>query len=177
MSDDAKTFTQADLDALKAEHEKAINDLKDRHKEELDRKVDGAVKKALAEAEEKAKEANMSELEKAQKALEKANKATEDYRIKYELEAEKTALTAQREQALKDMAELGVDAGCLDYVFIPKDADGTKARAKAFKEYIDNVKKTTFESNVKSTIPGAGGATTGSNADINNAIRAAAGRS
>ena len=55
MSDEAK-FTQADLDALKAEHEKAINDLKDRHKEELDRKVDGAVKKALAEAEEKAKE-------------------------------------------------------------------------------------------------------------------------
>ena len=174
MSDEAK-FTQAEFDALKAEHEKAINDLKDRHKEELDRKVDGAVKKALAEAEEKAKEANMSELEKAQKALEKANKATEDFRIKYELEAEKTALIAQREQALKDMAELGVDASCLDYVFIPKDTEGTKARAKAFKEYIDNVKKTTFESNVKSTIPCTGATTTGSNADINNAIRAAAG--
>ena len=57
MSEDAKTFTQADLDALKTEHEKAINDLKNRHKEELDRKVDGAVKKAQAEAEEKAKEA------------------------------------------------------------------------------------------------------------------------
>lgn len=175
MSDDAK-FTQAEFDALKAEHEKAINDLKDRHKEELDRKVNGAVKKALAEAEEKAKEANMSELEKAQKALEKANRATEDFRIKYEAEAEKTALTAQREQALKDLAELGVDASCLDYVFIAKDTEGTKARAKAFKEYIDNVKKTTFESNVRSTIPGAsGGNTTGSNADINNAIRAAAG--
>ncbi len=175
MSEDTKTFTQADLDALKAEHEKAINELKSRHKEELDRKVDSAIKKALAEAEEKAKEANMSELERAQKALEKANKATEDFRLKYELEAEKTALTAQREQALKDMAELGVDVGCLDYVFVPKDTEGTKARAKAFKEYIDNVKKTTFESNVKSTIPGAGSATTGSNADINSAIRAAAG--
>jgi len=175
MSDEAK-FTQADLDALKAEHEKAINDLKDRHKEELDRKVDGAVKKALAEAEEKAKEANMSELEKAQKALEKANKATEDFRIKYELEAEKTALTEQRAQTLKDMAESGVDAGCLDFVFVPKDTEGTKARIKAFKEYTDNVKKTTFESNVRSTIPGASGtSSTGSNADINNAIRAAAG--
>lgn len=175
MSDEVK-FTQADLDALKAEHEKAINDLKDRHREELDRKIDGAVKKALAEAEEKAKEANMSELEKAQKALEKANKATEDFRIKYEAEAEKTALITQREQALKDMAELGVDASCLDYVFIAKDTEGTKARAKAFKEYIDNVKKTTFESNVRSTIPGASGnSSTGSNADINNAIRAAAG--
>ena len=175
MSDDAK-FTQADLDALKAEHEKALNDLKDRHKEELDRKVDGAVKKALAEAEEKAKEANMSELERVQKALEKAQKLSDDFRIKYEREAEITALTAQREQALKDLAELGVDASCLDYVFIAKDTEGTKARAKAFKEYIDNVKKTTFESNVRSTIPGASGSsTTGSNADINNAIRAAAG--
>lgn len=175
MSDDAK-FTQADLDALKTEHEKAINDLKDRHKEELDRKVDGAVKKALAEAEEKAKEASMSELEKAQKALEKAQKLSDDFRIKYEAEAEKTALTAQREQALKDLAELGVDASCLDYVFIAKDTEGTKAKAKAFKEYIDNVKKTTFESNVRSIIPGASGtSSTGSNADINNAIRAAAG--
>ena len=175
MSDEAK-FTQADLDALKAEHEKAINVLKDRHKEELDRKVDGAVKKALAEAEEKVKEASMSELEKVQKALDKAQKLSDDYRIKYEAEAEKTALTEQRAQALKDLAELGVDASCLDYVFIAKDTEGTKAKAKAFKEYIDNVKKTTFESNVRSTIPGASGtSSTGSNADINNAIRAAAG--
>ncbi|MBQ8635154.1 hypothetical protein IJX73_02260 [bacterium] len=66
MSDEAK-FTQADLDALKAEHTKAINELNDRHKYELDRKVEAAIKKAQAEAEEKAKEANMSELEKAQK--------------------------------------------------------------------------------------------------------------
>lgn len=156
MSDDAK-FTQADLDALKAEHEKAINDLKDRHKEELDRKVDGAVKKALAEAEEKAKEASMSELEKAQKELEKAQKLSDDFRIKYEAEAEKTALTEQRAQTLKDMAESGVDAGCLDFVFVPKDTEGTKARIKAFKEYTDNVKKTTFEKNINSHVPGAGG--------------------
>lgn len=175
MTEEAKTFTQADLDALTTKHNEALKELQERHKSELDRKVEAAIKKTQAEAEEKAKEANMSELEKAQKALEKANKATEDFRIKYELEAEKTALTAQREQALKDMAELGVDASCLDYVFIPKDTEGTKARAKAFKEYIDNVKKTTFESNVKSTIPCTGATTTGSNADINNAIRAAAG--
>jgi hypothetical protein len=144
-----KTFTQADFDALKAEHSKAIADLNDRHKSELDRKVEAAIKKTQAEAEEAARVANMSELEKAQKTA-------EDFRIKYEAEAEKTALTAQKEQALKEMAEIGVDAGCLDFVFVPKDADGTKARVKAFKEYIDAVKKTTFESNVKSTIPMAG---------------------
>ena len=175
MSEDAKTFTQADLDALKAEHTKAIADLNDRHKYELDRKVEAAIKKAQAEAEEKAKEASMSELERTQKALEKANRATEDFKIKYELEAEKTALTAQREQALKDMAEAGVDASCLDFVFIAKDVEGTKARIKAFKEFTNGVEKATFEKNIKSTIPGASGGTTGSNADINNAIIAAAG--
>lgn len=175
MSDEAK-FTQADLDALKAEHTKAINDLNDRHKHELDRKIEAAIKKAQAEAEEKAKEANMTELERAQKELEKAQKISEDFRIKYEAEAEKTALTEQRTQTLKDMAESGVDAGCLDFVFVPKDAEGTKARIKAFKEYTDNVKKATFENNVNSIIPGASGtSSTGSNADINNAIRAAAG--
>lgn len=149
MTEEAKTFTQADLDALTTKHNEALKELQERHKSELDRKVEAAIKKTQAEAEEAARVANMSELEKAQKTA-------EDFRIKYEAEAEKTALTTQKEQALKDMAEIGVDAKCLDFVFIPKDTDGTKARVKAFKEYIDAVKKTTFESNVKSTIPMAG---------------------
>lgn len=144
-----KTFTQADLDALKAEHEKAINVLKDRHKEELDRKVDGAVKKALVDAEEKARIANMSELEKAQKLA-------DDYKIKFEAEADKNALTVQKDETRAYMQELGLDSNCLDYVFIPKDLDGTKAKAKAFKEYIDKVKKETFETNVKSKVPNIG---------------------
>ena len=44
------TFTQADIDNLKAEHEKAIKDLNDRHNSELARKVDAAIKKAQADA-------------------------------------------------------------------------------------------------------------------------------
>ena len=144
-----KTFTQADLDALKAEHAKAISDLNGRHKEELDRKVDAAVKKVQAEAEEKARVANMSELEKAQKLA-------DDYKIKFEAEADKNALTVQKDETRAYMQELGLDSSCLDYVFIPKDLDGTKAKAKAFKEYIDKVKKETFETNVKSKVPNAG---------------------
>ena len=144
-----KTFTQADLDALKAEHAKAISDLNGRHKEELDRKVDAAVKKVQAEAEEKARVANMSELEKAQKLA-------DDYKIKFEAEADKNALTVQKDETRAYMAEIGLDSNCLDYVFIPKDLDGTKAKAKAFKEYIDKVKKETFETNVKSKVPNAG---------------------
>lgn len=150
MTDGAeKTFTQADIDALTAKHQEEITALNDRHKSEIDRKVDAAIKKAKDEAEKAAKEANMSELEKA-------NAALEDYKVKYQAEADKNALTAQKEETRTLMAELGVDASCLDFVFIPKDKDGTKARTQAFKEYIDKVKKETFEGGVKSTIPGAG---------------------
>ena len=144
-----KTFTQADLDALKETHSKAIADLNERHKNELDRKVEAAIKKAQAEAEEAARISNMSELEKAQK---EAN----DFKAKYEAEAEKTALTAQKEETIKIMNDLGVDLKCLDFVFIPKDIEGTKARVQAFRDYVGDVKKTTFEDNVQSKAPKAG---------------------
>ena len=45
MTGEEKTFTQADIDALKTEHSKAIADLNDRHKFELDRKVARVIKK------------------------------------------------------------------------------------------------------------------------------------
>ena len=144
-----KTFTQADLDALKAEHTKALSELLEIHKFEIDRKVDAAIKKTQADAEEKARVANMSELEKAQKLA-------DDYKIKFEAEADKNALTVQKDETRAYMQELGLDSNCLDYVFIPKDLDGTKAKAKAFKEYIDKVKKETFETNVKSKVPNTG---------------------
>lgn len=45
-----------DRENLNAEPTKAINDLNERHKYEIDRKVEAPIKKALAEAEEKAPE-------------------------------------------------------------------------------------------------------------------------
>ena len=144
-----KTFTQADFDALKAEHEKMIADLNGRHKEELDRKVDAAIKKAQAEAEKQAKQAQMSELEKAQSEL-------ADLQTKYQESQNTIALTNQKDETRKLMAELGVDERCLDYVFVPKDMEATKGKVQAFKEYIDNVKKETFENNVQSKTPKAG---------------------
>lgn len=149
MSEDAKTFTQADLDALTAEHTKAMKELEERLKGETARKVDQAIKKTQAEAEEAIKNANLSELEKAQKEA-------SDFKAKYEAEAEKTALTAQKEETIKLMNDSGVDLRCLDFVFIPKDIEGTKARIQAFKDYVGDVKKTTFENNVQSKAPGAG---------------------
>lgn len=161
----AKTFTQADIDNLTVKHQEEMNALAGKLRAEFKEKE----KAAKAEAEKAARQANMSELEKA-------NAELEELRGKYQESQDTIALTAQKDETRKLMADLGVDVRCLDYVFVPKDMDATKARAKAFKEYIDEVKKATFEKNIGGTPPGAGGRVqTGSSADMNNAIRAAAG--
>lgn len=139
-----KTFTQADIDTMKAEHQKAMDDLASKLRSEFKEKE----AKAKAEAEKVAKQANMTELEKASEKIKELEGL-------YQAEADKNALTVQKDETRKLMAEMGVDEKCLDYVFIPKDTDGTKAKIKAFKEYIDSVKKETFEKNVKSTVPKA----------------------
>lgn len=150
MTDEAKTFTQQDFDNFKSEleakHQEDLNNLAGKLRAEFKEKE----AKAKAEAEKAAKQAGMSELEKA-------NAEIADWKAKYQEKEDIIALSAQKDETRKFMSELGVDEKCLDYVFIPKDIEGTKARAKAFKEYIDNVKKETFESNLKSKIPNAGG--------------------
>lgn len=150
MSEEGKTFTQADIDALKDEHSKAIADLNGRHKEELDRKIEAAIKKAQAEAEEAARKANMSELEKAQSDL-------KDLQEKYQISQDTIALTTQKDDTRKKMSELGVDEKYLKYVFVPKDMKATEENIKSLKVDIDDIKKTTFESNVKSIVPKTSG--------------------
>ncbi|MBS4760957.1 MAG: DUF4355 domain-containing protein [Clostridium sp.] len=144
-----KTFTQQDFDSFKSEletkHQEDMNALAGKLRAEFKEKE----AKAKADAEKAAKQANMSELEKA-------NAELEELKAKYQEKEDIIALSAQKDETRKFMSELGVDEKCLDFVFIPKDIEGTKTRAKAFKEYIDNVKKETFETNLKSKIPGAG---------------------
>lgn len=144
-----KTFTQEDFDKFKAEletkHQEDLNSLAGKLRAEFKEKE----QKAKAEAEKAAKQAGMSELEKA-------NAEIADWKAKYQEKEDLINLSNQKDETRKFMSELGVDEKCLDYVFIPKDIEGTKARVKAFKEYIDNVKKETFETNLKSKIPGAG---------------------
>ena len=146
MSEDAKTFTQEHIDELNAKHAQELKDLEARLKGETDRKVDAAIKKTKTEIEEATKKANMSETEKLTAEL-------EDYKNKYQQEADKNALMAQKDEARKLMAELGVDEKCLDFCFIPKDAEGTAERIKSFKEYVNGVEKATFEKNVGSKPP------------------------
>lgn len=140
-----KTYTQTDIDTLTAKHQEEMNALAGKLRAEFKEK-----EKAAKEAAEKAaRQANMSELEKA-------NAELEELRGKYQESQDTIALTNQKDETRKLMADLGVDVKCLDYVFVPKDMEATKARTKAFKEYIDNVKKTTFESSVQSKTPGIG---------------------
>lgn len=137
-----KTFTQADIDSLNAKHQEEMNALAGKMRAEFKEKE----QKAKAEAEKLAKQANMSELEKA-------NESIKDLTAKLQASEDTIALTNQKDEARAYLKEIGVDISNLDYVFIPKDMDGTKARANAFKEMIDGVKKSTFENNVKSVIP------------------------
>ena len=144
-----KTFTQEDIDKLTAE-------LTAKHQEEMD-KLAGKLRsefkekeaKAKAEAEKQARQANMSELEKA-------NDTIKELQTKYQEQADINALASQKEEARKLMSEIGVDLNCLDFCFVPKDIEATKSKIQAFKQYTDNVKKTTFENGVQSKVPEAG---------------------
>lgn len=145
MSDEEKTFSQADIDALETKHAEELNALKTRLNAEFKRKTEATVK----EMERKALEANMSELEKAQNSA-------KEWEAKFNESNAKIEIANQKDETRALMKELGVDEKCLDFCFIPKDCEGTKARVKAFKEYVDSVKKETFETNLKSTIPKKG---------------------
>lgn len=146
---ETKTFTQEDIDKLNQEHANALKELEIRLKGEAERKIDGAIKKTRAEIEEAAKKEKMTETEKL-------NAELEEYKTKYQEQADINAIASQKDEARKLMTEIGVDANCLDFCFIPKDIEGTKARIQAFKQYTDGVKKATFENGVQSTVPNAG---------------------
>jgi hypothetical protein len=139
-----KTFTQADIDKLTAKHQEEMNALAGKLRAEFKDKE----AKAKAEAEKIAKQANMSELEKA-------NETIKELEAKYQEQADINALVSQKDETRKLMSELGVDLSCLDFCFVPKDIEATKAKIQAFKQYTDNVKKTTFENGVQSTVPNA----------------------
>lgn len=146
---EVKTFTQEDIDKITA-------DLTAKHQDEMD-KLAGKLRaefkekeaKAKADAEKQARQANMSELEKA-------NEQIKELETKYQEQADINALAQQKDEARKIMSEIGVDLSNLDFCFVPKDIEATKSKIQAFKSMIDEVKKNTFENGVKSEVPKAG---------------------
>lgn len=142
---DVKTFTQEDIDNLTAKHQEEMNALAGKLRAEFKEKE----AKAKAEAEKLAKQANMTELEKADEQI-------KDLQAKLQASENEIALTKQKDDTRAYLKEIGVDASNLDYVLIPNDFEGTKAKANAFKEMIDGVKKATFESNAGFKVPQQG---------------------
>lgn len=147
--EDVKTFTQEDIDKLteelNAKHQEDMDKLASKLRSEFKEKE----AKAKAEAEKLARQANMSELEKA-------NETIKELEAKYKEQADINELASQKDETRKLMTEAGVDLSCLDFCFVPKDIEATKSKIQAFKEYTDNVKKTTFENGVKSKVPEQG---------------------
>lgn len=143
--ENVQTFTQDDIDKLKAEwsakHQEEMDGLASKLRNEFKEKE----AKAKAEAEKLAKQANMTELEKA-------NERIKELEVKYKEQTDINELASQKDETRKLMTEAGVDLACLDFCFVPKDIEATKSKIQAFKEYTNNVKKETFESNVQSTV-------------------------
>ena len=146
---DVKTFTQEDIDKLteelNAKHQEELTGLASKLRSEFKEKE----AKAKAEAEKLARQANMSELEKA-------NETIKELEAKYKEQTDINELASQKEETRKMMSEAGVDLSCLDFCFVPKDIEATKSKIQAFKEYTDNVRKTTFENGVQSKVPAQG---------------------
>ena len=101
--DDIALATRKRIEAKKKEEEAAKA-----AEEQAKKDAEAAAAKAKAEAEKLAKQANMSELEKAQ------NEATE-WQTKYNEAQSVIDLATQKDETRKKMAELGVDEKYLKY--------------------------------------------------------------
>lgn len=150
MTENEKTFTQADIDELTAKHQEEMNAFETRIRNEYKRKAEKETKEALLKAQKEAEQANMSELEKA-------NAQIAELSGKLKASEATIALTKQKDDARSYLKEIGVDVSNLGYVLVENDMEATKAKANEFKKMIDSVKKATFEQNAGSTIPKQGG--------------------
>lgn len=133
-------FTQADIDKIvqkrlgeqKATFEKQLADQK-------------------AEAEKAAELAKMSEIDRL-----KAEK--EDLVTKYQAEADKNALSIQKDDLRKYMTEKEVNNTFLDFLLVPKDLEKSKANVDNFKSVFDEAVKQAVEAKIPSHVPqGKGG--------------------
>lgn len=147
-----KTFSQAEIDEINAKHQEEINSLSERLKSEYKRKADGEIKAAKAKMEEEVKRAGMSELEKA-------NAELEDYKNKYQEEADKNALSIQKDDLRKYMTEKEVNNTFLDFLIVPKDLDKSKVNVDNFKSVFDEAVQKAVEAKIPSHVPNTNGTT------------------
>lgn len=134
-------FTQADIDKIvqtrlseqKASFEKKLADQK-------------------AEAEKQAELVKMDALQRAETEL-------EDYKNKYQAEADKNALALQKDDLRKYMTEKEVSHEFLDILLKEKDMDMSKSNVDNFKKAFDAAVQKAVEAKIPSHVPGGGGGT------------------
>lgn len=136
--DEAK-FTQADLDKV----------VQDRLKSEKT-KYEKVIADKEAEAKKQAELAQMTELDRI-----KAEK--EDFVTKYQAEADKNALSIQKDETRKLMSEKALPDVFLESVLVAKDQESTKSRINKVKAVFDEAVKTAIEKQLKTHVPSSGG--------------------
>lgn len=136
---DEVKFTQADLDKIV---QKRLGEQKAAFDKQLaDQK---------AEAEKQAELAKLSEIDRL-----KAEK--EDALAKYQEEADKNALSIQKEKLREYMTEKEVSHPFLDFLIKEKDLEASKANVDNFKKVFDETVKTEVEKKIPSHVPNTQG--------------------
>ena len=133
-------FTQADIDKIV---QKRLGEQKATFDKQLaDQK---------AEAEKAAELAKLSEIDRL-----KAEK--DDLTAKYQAEADKNALSVQKDDLRKYMTEKEVNNTFLDFLIVPKDLDKSKANVDNFKSVFDEAVQKAVEAKIPSHVPQGSGA-------------------
>ena len=136
---DEVKFTQADLD-------KIVQKRLGEQKANFDKQLEGL----KAEAERQAELAQLSEIDRL-----KAEK--DDIAAKYQAEADKNALSIQKEGLRKYMSEKEVSHTFLDFLIKEKDMEVSKANVDNFKKVFDEAVKTEVEKKIPSHVPNTQG--------------------
>lgn len=132
-------FTQADID-------KIVQTRLSEQKASFEKKIEEQKK----EAEKQAELAKLSEIDRL-----KAEK--DDLTAKYQAEADKNALSVQKDDLRKYMTEKEVSNTFLDFLIVPKDLDKSKANVDNFKSVFDEAVQKAVEAKIPTHVPGGSG--------------------
>lgn len=138
-------FTQTDLD-------KIVQTRLSEQKSKFEKQIEEQKK----EAEKQAELAKLSEIDRL-----KAEK--DDITAKYQAEADKNALSIQKEDLRKYMTEKEVSHTFLDFLIKEKDMEVSKANVDNFKKVFDEAVKTEVEKKIPSHVPNTQGGSGGGN--------------
>lgn len=138
-------FTQADID-------KIVQTRLSEQKSKFEKQIEEQKK----EAEKQAELAKLSEIDRL-----KAEK--DDITAKYQAEADKNALSVQKEDLRKYMSEKEVSHTFLDFLIKEKDMEASKSNVDNFKKVFDEAVKTEVEKKIPSHVPNTQGGNSGGN--------------